>query len=128
MNTIYEVRNGIVFKKDVFDDGTWQEVALGASTIVEIIGERTTSINTDLSLQVIMKDWEGNPLSYNGMATVTEISQGEDASTSISIQIINGAGEFVFNSDIAGVFRLEAHIEGIVNDSVPLEVEVMVIE
>lgn len=124
MVTTYEVRDGIVYKKDTFDDGTWQEVALGASTIVEIIGERTTSINTDLSLQVIVKDWEGNPLSYNGMAIVTEISQGEDAS--ISVQIVNGAGQFIFNSDVAGVFRLEAHIEGIVNDSVPLEV--MVIE
>jgi len=123
MVTTYEVRDGIVYKKDTFDDGTWQEVALGASTIVEIIGERTTSINTDLSLQVITKDWEGNPLSYNGMATVTGISQGEDASA--YIQIVNGAGEFVFNSDIAGVFRLEAHIEEIVNDSVPLEVMVV---
>ena len=123
MITTHEVRDGIVYKKDTFDDGTWQEVALGASTIVEIIGERTTSINTDLSLQVIVKDWEGNPLSYNGMATVTEISQGEDAST--SVQIVNGAGQFIFNSDVAGVFRLEAHIEGIVNDSVPLEVMVV---
>ncbi len=123
MVTTYEVRDGIVYKKDTFDDGAWQEVALGASTIVEIIGERITSINTDLSLQVITKDWEGNPLSYNGMATVTEISQGEDASA--YIQIVNGAGEFVFNSDIAGVFRLEAHIEEIVNDSVPLEVMVV---
>ena len=123
MVTTYEVRDGIVYKKDTFDDGTWQEVALGASTIVEIIGERTTSINTDLSLQVIVKDWEGNPLSYNGMAIVTEISQGEDAS--ITVQIVNGAGQFIFNSDVAGVFRLEAHIEGIVNDSVPLEVMVV---
>lgn len=123
MITTHEVRDGIVYKKDTFDDGTWQEVALGASTIVEIIGERTTSINTDLSLQVITKDWEGNPLSYNGMATVTEISQGEDAS--ISVQIVNGAGQFIFNSDVAGVFRLEAYIEGIVNDSVPLEVMVV---
>jgi hypothetical protein len=121
--TTHEVREGIVYKRDTFDDGTWQEVALRASSVVEIIGERTTSINTDLSLQVITKDWEGNPLSYNGMATVTEISQGEDASA--YIQIVNGAGEFVFNSDIAGVFRLEAHIEEIVNDSVPLEVMVV---
>jgi hypothetical protein len=123
MITTHEVRDGIVYKKDTFGDGTWQEVALRASTIVEIIGERTTSINTDLFLQVITKDWEGNPLSYNGMATVTEISQGEDASA--SIQIVNGAGQFIFNSDVAGVFRLEASIEGMVHDSVPLEVMVV---
>jgi hypothetical protein len=123
MITTHEVRDGIVYKKDMFADGTWQEVALRASSVVEIIGERTTSINTDLSLQVITKDWEGNPLSYNGMATVTEISQGEDAST--SVQIVNGVGGFVFNSDVAGVFRLEASIEGMVHDSVPLEVTVV---
>jgi hypothetical protein len=121
--TTHEVREGIVYKRDTFDDGTWQEVALRASSVVEIIGERTTSINTDLSLQVITKDWEGNPLSYNGMATVTEISQGIDAS--VSVEIVNGVGEFAFNSDVAGVFRLEASIEGMVHDSVPLEVTVV---
>lgn len=123
MITTHEVREGIVYKRDTFADGTWQEVALGASSVVEIIGERSATINTDLPLQVTVKDWEGNSLSYNGTAVVTEISQGEDAST--SVQIVNGAGEFIFNSDVAGVFRLEAHIEGIVNDSVPLEVMVV---
>lgn len=122
MNTIYEVRNGIVFKKDVFDDGTWQEVALRASTVVEIIGEETTLIETDLPLQVVVKDWKDNPLAYNGLATITETLQGSD--TSISIEITDGLGEFVFNSDVAGVFRLEARIEGIPHDSMPLEVTV----
>jgi hypothetical protein len=119
--TTHEVRDGIVYKKDTFDDGTWQEVALRASTVVEIIGDRTTSINTDLSLQVITKDWEGNIIPHNGMATIT--SQGMDVS--VSVEVSDGVGEFAFNSDVAGVFRLEAHIEGIVHDSVPLEVTVI---
>jgi hypothetical protein len=121
--TLHEVRNGIVYKKDTFDDGTWQEVALGASSVVEIIGERAATINTDLPLQVIVKDWEGNPVSFNGTATITEKSQGMDAS--VSVEVYDGVGEFAFNSDVAGVFRLEAHIKGIIHNSVPLEVTVV---
>jgi hypothetical protein len=123
MNTTYEVRDGMVYKKDTFVDGTWQEVALGASSVVEIAGERSATINTDLPLQVTVKDWEGNPASFNGTATITEKSQGIDAS--VSVEIVNGVGEFAFNSDVAGVFRLEASIEGMVHDSVPLEVTVV---
>ena len=123
MITTHEVRNGIVYKKDTFGDGTWQEVALRASSVVEIAGERSATINTDLPLQVTVKDWEGNPASFNGTATITEKSQGIDAS--VSVEIVNGVGGFVFNSDVAGVFRLEAHIEGLIHDSVPLEVTVV---
>lgn len=123
MITTHEVRDGIVYKKDTFADGTWQEVALRASSVVEIIGERIATINTDLPLQVTVKDWEGNPASFNGTATITEKSQGIDAS--VSVEIVNGVGGFVFNSDVAGVFRLEASIEGMVHDSVPLGVTVV---
>jgi hypothetical protein len=121
--TTHEVREGIVYKRDTFGDGTWQEVALRASSVVEIAGERIATINTDLPLQVTVKDWEGNPASFNGTATITEKSQGIDAS--VSVEIVNGVGGFVFNSDVAGVFRLEASIEGMVHDSVPLEVTVV---
>jgi hypothetical protein len=121
--TTHEVREGIVYKRDTFDDGTWQEVALRASSVVEIAGERIATINTDLPLQVTVKDWEGNPASFNGTATITEKSQGIDAS--VSVEIVNGVGGFVFNSDVAGVFRLEAHIKGIIHNSMPLEVTVI---
>jgi hypothetical protein len=122
MTTTHEVRNGIVYKKDTFDDGTWAEVALQAFVVLEIIGDNAVGVDTDLPLTVIAKDWQGNNLSIDGTITVT--AKNREIESSITAEMVAGSATFTFNSGLAGQFILEVSLNGVATTPRPQGVTV----
>lgn len=109
-DAIYQVEEVESEGKVVFDEAT-EEFKPFVHTVrthhcfarkLAIEGNNSVAVDTLLPLTVRLLDWQGNPL--NDSLEVRVTARG----VTITLELVEGVGEFDFASPVAGVFEIQA--------------------